>query len=229
MTVHTKFICSIDSMQIIPIYIQIRYKVCPQQPCPHGLHGFLGSSSSWGLFHILKSPAEPILWDGGLTGLVSTFHFVLNILDDLQVSLPFVEASISKNALRIKSKSVILLYLAPHKQSTIIVVLPEDTVRTLVREDSIVHQAASGGDVLEVDGTIAHAPHPLLVLFPSLRPALHSVRLHICRQVRLPLLLVLDEERFRVFAVGTQAKTLPVQIVVRVLVGIGLDQKDENN
>ena len=97
----------------------------------------------------------------------------------------------------------------PHEQSTVIVVRPPDKVPAL-RHGTLSGQAASSGDVLEVDSVVARAPHPLLVRFPSLRPALHSVRLRVCGQVRLPLLLVLDEERLRVFAVCAQAPTLPV-------------------
>ena len=70
------------------------------------------------------------------------------------------------------------------------------------------------------------APHPLLARFPRLCPSFHSACSWICSQVGLPLLLVLDEERFRVFAVGAQES---VQRVLRLLVGLTLHRKDENN
>ena len=107
-------------------------------------------------------------------------------------------------------------------------VRPPDVVPAL-GHGTLSGQAASSGDVFEVDSVVARAPHPLLVRFPSLRPALHSVRLQVCGQVRLPLLLVLDEGRLRVFAVCAQAKTLSVQGILRLLIGIRLAGKDEEN
>ena len=107
-------------------------------------------------------------------------------------------------------------------------VRPPDVVPAL-GHGSLSGQAASSGDVLEVDSVVARAPRPLLVRFPSLRPALHSVRFRVFRQVRLPLLLVLDEGRLRVFAVCAQAKTLSVQGILRLLIGIRLSGKDEEN
>ena len=71
-------------------------------------------------------------------------------------------------------------------------------------------------------GTLASAPHPLLVRLPVLLATTHNGRLHIDSQVSLPLLLVLDQERFRVLA-------LSVQRVLRPLVGLRLDGTDENN
>ena len=75
------------------------------------------------------------------------------------------------------------------------------------------------------------APHPLLVLLPSLCPSIHSIRRKIYSQVRLLRLgaPVLDEERFRVVAAGAQIPIKSVQRAPRLVVGIGLHQKDENN
>ena len=71
-------------------------------------------------------------------------------------------------------------------------------------------------------GTLACAPHPLLVRLPVLLATAHNGRLHIDSQVSLPLLLVLDQERFRVLA-------LSVQRALRPLIGLRLDGTDENN
>ena len=78
---------------------------------------------------------------------------------------------------------------------------------------------------------VTFAPHPLLVLFPSLCPSIHSIRRKICSQVRLLRLAapVLDEERFRVVAAGAQIPTISVQRAPLLVVGISLQRKDENN
>ena len=82
-----------------------------------------------------------------------------------------------------------------------------------------------------MDRAVTLAPHPLLVLLPSLRPSIHSIRRKIYSQVRLLGLgaPVLDEERFRVVAAGAQIPIKSVQRAPRLVVGIGPHQKDENN
>ena len=98
-------------------------------------------------------------------------------------------------------------------------VRPPDVVPAL-GHGSLSGQAASSGDVLEVDSVVARAPRPLLVRFPSpsqrSSPGLRSGQ-------------VLDEERLRVFAVCAQAPTLSVQRILRLLMGIRLAGKDEEN
>merc|ERR1719400_1486291 len=72
----------------------------------------MGSFSSWCLFHILKNPAEPILCDSTFV-----FTFVIHLFCNRQGSLLFVETSKSN-------------HLARHRESSIIVMLPEDIVQS---------------------------------------------------------------------------------------------------
>ena len=71
-------------------------------------------------------------------------------------------------------------------------------------------------------------PNPLLVGFAGLLISVHNVRLQIGSQVRLSLLPVLDQERFRVFAVGASQAERTTSVQRVLLVGIRLDDgKDD--